>query len=139
VVVSDCLFEYRNFEEFLYFRTIETAGEAEVSSAGEQLAQKPEGLFISQVVVREAESGTKGEQSATVPTKGNTFYLRLTVSKDAVCTFEYSTDGTRFRAIGEPFTARKGKWIGAKVGLFAIGPGKNGELGYVDIDWFRVG
>jgi hypothetical protein len=25
------------------------------------------------------------------------------------------------------------------VGLFAIGPGKNGELGYVDIDWFRVG
>lgn len=102
------------------------------------VAQKPEGLFISQVVVREAESGTKGKQSATVPAKGNTFYLRLTVSKGAVCTFDYSTDGTRFAAIGEPFTARKGKWIGAKVGLFAIGPGKNGEMGYVDIDWFRV-
>ena len=32
----------------------------------------------------------------------------------------------------------KGKWIGAKVGIFAIGKGAASEMGYADYDWFRV-
>ena len=37
----------------------------------------------------------------------------------------------------EPFTARQGKWIGAKVGLFSTAPfGK--DRGWVDADWFRI-
>ena len=34
--------------------------------------------------------------------------------------------------------ARPGRWIGAKVGLFAVRTTPGGEYGYADYDWFRV-
>ncbi|MGI9069085.1 MAG: hypothetical protein ACR2HX_22115 [Pyrinomonadaceae bacterium] len=40
--------------------------------------------------------------------------------------------------MGEAFNARKGKWIGARIGIFAVGTGKTREMGYADFDWFRV-
>lgn len=64
-------------------------------------------------------------------------YLRVRVDKGGVCHFSYSTDGKRYIPAGKPFTARQGKWIGTKVGLFSTAPhGK--ERGWVDADWFRV-
>jgi len=59
-------------------------------------------------------------------------------SPDAQCKFSYSLDGKDYKMLGEAFTARPGKWIGAKMGLFCLNApdGKNG--GYGDIDWFRV-
>ena len=66
-----------------------------------------------------------------------TVYLRVKVAKGAVCTFAYSLDGKKYTAAGEPFTARQGKWIGAKVGLFCVTP-NDGNRGWVDVDWFRV-
>jgi hypothetical protein len=36
--------------------------------------------------------------------------------------------------MGASFTAREGKWIGAKVGLFAIGPVAGGRGGHADFD-----
>ena len=70
--------------------------------------------------------------------KRSTFYLRVKVTKNAVCNFSYSSDGTLFSPLGQPFAARKGKWIGAKLGLFAVRTGKTRETGYADFDWFRV-
>lgn len=64
-------------------------------------------------------------------------YLRVTVDKGAVCTFYFSLDGKKFIKAGQPFNARQGKWIGAKVGLFSIVPDK-ADRGWADIDWFRV-
>lgn len=103
------------------------------------LTKKADGLFVAETVVKDAEGGGSGKQSASVALKGNTFYLRVKVTQDAICTFSYSSDGTTFSPVGEPFTARKGKWIGAKVGLFAVRTGKTRETGYADFDWFRVG
>ena len=100
--------------------------------------KKPEGLSISQTICKDAESHAKGREGAGVALKGNTFYLRVKVSQNAVCDFSYSTDGTNFSPVGEPFKARQGKWVGAKVGLFATGTGKAREYGYADFDWFRV-
>ena len=100
--------------------------------------KRPEGLFVSQTVVKDAERGTKGKESAAAPLKGNTFYLRVKVSKGAACEFSYSADGRTFARVGEPFTAKKGKWIGAKVGLFAVRTGRTRETGYADFDWFRI-
>jgi hypothetical protein len=37
-----------------------------------------------------------------------------------------------------PLLARPGRWIGAKVGLFAVRSGPTSENGYADFDWFRV-
>jgi hypothetical protein len=53
--------------------------------------------------------------------------------------FSFSTDGTAFAAIGEPFQAQPGRWVGAKIGLFALRNGQQArEAGYLDVDWFRV-
>jgi beta-xylosidase len=100
--------------------------------------KRPEGLRVSQTVVKDAEKGGKGKESAGAGVKSDTFYLRVKVSNDAVCNFSYSTDGVNFSPVGEPFTARKGKWIGAKVGIFAVRTGRTRETGYADFDWFRV-
>jgi beta-xylosidase len=100
--------------------------------------KKPEGLFVSQTICKDAESHAPGRESAGLPVKDNTFYLRVRVSRGAVCDFSYSADGTKFSSVGESFKARQGKWVGAKVGLFATGTGKAREYGYADFDWLRV-
>ena len=65
-------------------------------------------------------------------------FLRVEVKKRGECSFFYSFDNKKFIAIGEQFTARQGKWIGAKVGLFAVKPYNSGNRGWIDVDWFRV-
>jgi beta-xylosidase len=100
--------------------------------------KKPDGLYLSQTICKDAEAHTKEKESAPAPLKTNTFYLRVKVSKNALCNFSYSTDGNSFSPIGEPFTAKQGKWIGAKMGIFAVRTGTTRETGYADFDWFRV-
>jgi beta-xylosidase len=101
--------------------------------------KRAEGLFISQTVVKEAEKEGKGKESTAGPgLKSNTFYLRVKVTGGKSCHFSYSADGVAFTPLGETFEARQGKWIGAKVGIFAVRKGKTRETGYADFDWFRV-
>jgi beta-xylosidase len=100
--------------------------------------KKADGLYVSQTICQDAEGHAQEKESAGVSVKSNTFYLRVKVTKTAVCNFSYSADGENFSPVGEPFTARQGKWIGAKVGLFAVRAGKTRETGYADFDWFRV-
>lgn len=75
-------------------------------------------------------------------------FLRLTVrnpdqdklsGKETRCTFTYSLDGKDFKPLAPDFVfnAKQGKWIGAKIGLFAVGAG-NGSSGHADYAWFRV-
>jgi beta-xylosidase len=99
--------------------------------------KRPEGLFVSQVVCKDADKQGAERESAGVPLKSNTVYLRVKVSADAVCNFSFSTDGKSFTPVGTPFTAKQGRWIGAKVGIFAARVGKTREYGYADFDWFR--
>lgn len=64
-------------------------------------------------------------------------YLRVRVDEHAGCTFSYSTDGKIYLPIGNRFNAVKGRWIGAKVGLFAVNPNINISKSYADFEWFR--
>jgi beta-xylosidase len=99
--------------------------------------KRPEGLFVSQVVCKDADKQGAERETAGVPLKSNTVYLRVKVSAGAVCNFSYSVDGKTYTPVGEPFTAKQGRWIGAKVGIFASRVGKTREYGYADFDWFR--
>ena len=55
------------------------------------------------------------------------------------CDFLYSTDGKKFKKLGQPFRVREGKWIGAKMGTFCTRPHMvTNDGGWVDVDWFRV-
>jgi beta-xylosidase len=100
--------------------------------------KKADGLYLSQTVCQDADKQTKEKEGVEVALKSATFYLRVKVEKTAVCHFSYSADGVNFSPVGEAFNARQGKWIGAKVGLFAVRTGKTRETGYADFDWFRI-
>src|SRR5690606_38549344 len=52
--------------------------------------------------------------------------------------FSYSMDGKKFISLGQSFTAREGKWIGAKMGLFCSRPVSNNDGGRVVVDSFIV-
>lgn len=65
-------------------------------------------------------------------------YFRVKVDKGGKCTFSYSIDNKRFEVVGNVFTARQGKWIGTKIGLFGVKPFNSGNRGWIDVDWFRI-
>jgi beta-xylosidase len=98
-----------------------------------------EGLAVSQTVCRNADRGAAEKESAAAALKEPTVYLRVTVKEGALCQFGYSSDDRNFTDVGDQFTAKPGRWIGAKVGLFALsGSAATGEVGYADFDWFHV-
>ena len=63
--------------------------------------------------------------------------LRVAVGEGAVCQFSWRRAGAGFVPIGPSFVAQPGRWVGAKVGLFAGAPGTS-PAGHADFDWFRV-
>jgi len=81
---------------------------------------------------------TEKRFSGAIPRHDADIWLRVEVGENAVCRFSYSTDGRRFRPMGEPFAARAGKWIGAKVGLCCVNESDTSDRGWVDVDWFRI-
>jgi len=96
------------------------------------------GLLLSQTICNGADLGAPEVESPPVALSGNTVYLRVNVTENAATHFSYSIDGTNFTDVGTPFTARQGRWIGAKVGLYALGTVPVSEYGFADIDWFRI-
>ena len=84
-----------------------------------------------------ADKGTAETESTPVALTSKDFYLRVTVKAGAICTFSYSVDGKAFTNVGEPFKAREGRWIGAKVGFVFNRPARFNDAGSADIDWFR--
>ena len=113
------------------------------------VVKQGDGFVLNQLVCRDAEQGGVEDtiqvaqltahkyEAGLYPNYEMDIYLRVEVGKGGVCRFSYSTDNKRYIPVGIPFTARQGKWIGAKVGLFSTAPyGK--ERGWVDADWFRI-
>ena len=56
-------------------------------------------------------------------------WLKVEINEDALCTLSYSLDGSNFEKAGEAFKAVEGKWIGAKIGIFAISGIKKNDAG----------
>jgi beta-xylosidase len=88
---------------------------------------------------RDADRNTPETEDATrtIATTDSVF-LRATFSDGAVVRFSYGTDGVTFTSLGDPFTAKPGRWVGAKVGLFASRASGTRGRGFADFEWFRV-
>jgi len=56
------------------------------------------------------------------PDTGAVQWPAMSQAIDAQVTFSYSTDGEHFTPLGDGFTARPGRWVGAQIGLFAQAP-----------------
>jgi beta-xylosidase len=95
-------------------------------------------LEVQSATCKQADKGTKEELSVAQSLESNTLYFRVQVQKGAECQLSYSADGQSFNALGNTFKAREGKWIGAKVGFYALRDGIINDAGSADIDWFKI-
>lgn len=96
-----------------------------------------DGLVLAQGRAANAHQGGR-ETVVQVAAPSSTIQLRMRMMDGARGQFSYSADGRTWRDIGAPFTAREGRWVGAKVGLFAHAPHGAARTGYAEFDDFRV-
>jgi beta-xylosidase len=96
------------------------------------------GCYLVKKTCINAMGGGEEVEEKKVDYRDNSIILSVKVNKDAVCNFSYSSDGKEFIPIGKAFTAKEGRWIGAKVGLFCLANQKRESTGYADYDWFRI-
>nr|WP_294897008.1 glycoside hydrolase 43 family protein [uncultured Pedobacter sp.] len=99
---------------------------------------KTDGLYLNYGVCEGAVKGKAEKETPLIKLKTNAIYLRVKVSDGAKCNWSYSFDNKNFVDAGTTFTATPGKWVGAKVGLYAVRDTQINDSGYVDVDWFRV-
>lgn len=102
------------------------------------LKMENEKLKIRVARCENARTGGKDVELYSEDFAGDEIYFRIVVEKGAVCSFGFSSDGKTFKSAGPEFEASPGRWIGAKVGYFALRDGVTNDSGTVDIDWFRI-
>jgi len=103
-----------------------------------KLEQENKQLMVKTVSCHDARKGNPEKEIFQQKFTGPTAYFRVKVREGAVCNFSFSADGKNFTEAGEKFHAVPGRWIGAKVGLFALRNGKINDAGNADVDWFRI-
>jgi beta-xylosidase len=108
------------------------------SYANIAMKSKKDGVYLVFTTCVDVDKGKQEQEEVITKLSSATVYLRVKVTKNAVCNFSYSTDGVGFKNVGQPFTAEAGRWIGAKIGLFCTRTNQINDSGYADIDWFRI-
>ena len=82
-----------------------------------------------------AKASNEGSECLVIDESAVT--LRVYFGPGGVCRFGVIRQDQEFYQIGPAFTARPGKWIGAKVGLFCISTNMTHVSGYADFSYFR--
>lgn len=95
------------------------------------------GAELVQARAADAHHGGR-ETEVRAPISGDAVFLRMSMRDGARARFSYSLDGARWQPIGAEFAAREGRWIGAKVGLFALAPAGASTTGHAGFDYLRV-
>jgi beta-xylosidase len=62
--------------------------------------------------------------------------MRVEVRDGGLCVFSFAQQNG-FASVSQTFQAQKGKWIGAKVGLYSLKRNESVTSGHVDVDYFR--
>ena len=88
-------------------------------------------------VLENAAQGGEEKDVAGMDAPPGLLTLRVTVAEGGVCTFA-AGDARRMTALGLAFTAKPGRWVGAKVGLFAAAPAAQRQTGHVTVRSFDV-
>lgn len=102
------------------------------------LEKGDDGIYI---VCREnikADKGGTEADDATFPVKGNIFWLEVKMEKNGVYSFGFSDDNEKYTTVMKRHTAKPGRWVGAKLGVFCLRNNITNDAGYADIDWFRI-
>jgi beta-xylosidase len=102
------------------------------------VVRKGAGVRTVRETCLEADAET-GEQIEIGPrVTGSRVHLRVRVVEGARCEFSVSFDGTRFETVGGSFETRAHRWVGVRVGLFALAPAGRTATGSVEVNSFRI-
>ena len=93
--------------------------------------------YLSLKFCKDADQKGLEQEIKSISISEGPIYLRVRVGNEARCQFSYGKDGERFHELGKIFEARAGRWIGAKVGLFATTSQYTESESYIDVEWFR--
>ena len=102
------------------------------------LEKKEDGIYV--VCHENTGADKKGteKQKASFAVKGTEFYLELSMDEGGRYRFGFSDSEGVSTSVVKEFTAKPGRWVGAKIGLFCLRNNKTNDAGYADIDWVRV-
>ncbi|MBC7948804.1 MAG: glycoside hydrolase 43 family protein [Chitinophagaceae bacterium] len=101
------------------------------------LQKKTDGIYLTYSECIAADKGRKETEKSSLKLTTGDIYLQIVMNQGAKGSFNFSTDGKNFTTIGGPFTAKPGRWVGAKIGLFCTRINKTNDAGYVEVDWIR--
>ena len=87
---------------------------------------------------KQADKNGKETELVITEMKTPTIWLRVEVKEGGKCSFSYSIDGNTFINAGSNFTARPGRWKGAKAGIFCTRTTVTNDAGFAAFDYFRV-
>ncbi len=118
---------------------------------GEEAGLTVLGTDYSSIAIRKASSGysvvrtkceaadrrTREQEIDLVKCDRGRIQFRVEWSPGAMCRFSYSSDGKIFSALGSPFQAVPGKWVGARLGLFSLQRVASSRRGFADFDWIH--
>jgi len=101
------------------------------------LTYNEKGLSVVQAACYDAEKDSAEQINKVVAVDTRTLYFKVEMVQPGTCTFYYRFDGDSYQSIGEQFSAQPGKWIGAKVGLYALKSSEE-KNSWAEIDYFRI-
>jgi beta-xylosidase len=122
--------------------SVETLLEFSPQQSGEAAGLIIVGETFAALVLEQAGAHTRlilnlnGRKKIIQPDVSASIRLRLTAKTGGNCGFSYAT-GDAFTNVSEMFPAQKGRWIGAKLGLYCAKPSSLLPAGHVDVDYFR--
>ncbi|MEP6621769.1 MAG: glycoside hydrolase 43 family protein, partial [bacterium] len=116
----------------------ETAGLVVLGMDYAALSLRRTGSIVELVLARVVDAPSGAAESLVVPATLSTESAYLRASCDGLMIrFSYSVDGAAWIAVGDPFTPKAARWVGAKLGLFATRPSSS-PGSYADFDFFRI-
>ncbi|GGH14008.1 glycosyl hydrolase 43 family protein [Sphingobacterium alkalisoli] len=93
---------------------------------------------LFQGICKRGLSGKTEEVSQVAAIDSDFIYLQVRVTDGTNCNWYYSLDNEEFKKVGETFSAKPGKWIGATLGLYATREQTINDSGFAEVDWFRI-
>ncbi len=101
------------------------------------LEKRDDGLYIVSRENSKADKNGKEKDGASFAVKANTVYLEMKMEKGGMYRFSFSEDDNEYTTIAKSYTAKPGRWVGAKIGMFCLRNNITNDAGFADIDWVR--
>jgi beta-xylosidase len=95
-------------------------------------------LQLIHVICKDAEHGGTETIHSAQTVRDEAMFLRIAVAEEALCSFQFSSNGEKYQDIGASFQALPGKWVGAKVGVFASCSEISENTGFADFEFFSI-